>query len=97
MEKIYVKDDESILVGNSFIYDVSLYIYHKNYFSLAEKKYFQSDKEIKNIVKSHRINQVYEMCCELAYAPEYWLIKKGFTIWEKPIKKKRIKKIKNEK
>ena len=91
---IYVKDKESVLINtnNLFIYHVSIFVYHKKYFSLCNDKYFSSKNEVENLIQSYFINPYIEIYSELFSAPEKWLREQGFRVYVKPEKIKKIKK-----
>lgn len=91
---IYVKDKEAVLINtnNLFVYHISIFAYHKKYFSLCNDKYFSSEKEVKGIIQSFFINPYIEIYSELYSAPEKWLREQGFRVYVKPEKIKKIKK-----
>ena len=95
----YVKDDQVVLVDSSnlFVYESCTYLHHKNYFSLCNKKYFSSPKQIEGVVSSFWKNSHTQICSELFSAPEQWLIENNFIryIKTKPDKKVKIKKVEN--
>jgi hypothetical protein len=92
MEDIYVKEGQVALVDNCnrFVYEVFVFVQHKNIFSTANHKYFSSEKEIKNIVSIYQHDEYIQTCCDLYSAPLKWLIENDFTLYVKPEKKKRI-------
>ena len=96
--KTYIKNGQTVLVDSSnlFVYETSVYVYHKNYFSLVNKKYFSSVKEIDKVVGSFWKNKNIQICSELFSAPENWLIDNGYDLYQKPEKIKKVKKIKSE-
>lgn len=94
---IYIKDNQTVLVDsdNLFTYESCTYLYHKNYFSICNSKYFSSPKEIEGVVSSFWKNSHMEICSELFSAPEQWLIENNYIryIKTKPDKKTKTKKI----
>ena len=74
----YIKNDEVVYVGNSFIYEVSIYSYFKNYYSLINSTSYESPVVIRNIVRSFFINKHTEMCCELYQATLEYLLENGY-------------------
>lgn len=82
--------------SNRFIYETSVYLYHKNYFSLCNKKYFSSSKYIEGVVSSFFKTKNIQICSELYAAPEQWLIDNEFTRYVKPEKIKKITNVKIE-
>lgn len=92
MMEIYVRNKgESILIDseNRFIYEVTKCVYYKNIYSVIDKRFFYSYKEILNIKDSVFITPNIEITCSLHSAPKTWAIINGFKIWIKPEKKKR--------
>lgn len=96
IEYIYTKDKEFVLVNkeNLFVYESSVYLYHKNYFSLCNQTYFSSTKFIEGVVSTFRKTKHIQMCSELFSAPEQWLIDNEYTVYTKPEKIKRIRNVK---
>jgi len=96
METIYIKDDESALVDpcGRFIYEVCVFVKYENIYNLANHKWFTSEKEIPNIIRSLQIDPFIEVQCHLYSAPKSWLINNDFDIYVPKEKKKRI--IKNK-
>lgn len=96
MEVIYIKDDESALVDpcGRFIYEVCVFVRYENIYNMANHKWFTSEKEIPNIVKSLQMTEHIEIQCHLYSAPKSWLINNDFSMYEPKEKKKRI--IKNK-
>ena len=72
-KEIYIKDREAVYVGDSFIYEVNVYNYYKNYFSLVNTTLYESSIPIRNIIRSFFINKYTEICCELYQAPLEYL------------------------
>lgn len=97
--ELYIKNGEIILVdiGGSFVYETSVYLYYKNYFSLSNKKYFSSPKPIDGVVGSFFKTKNIEICSELYAAPKQWLIDNEFTRCVIPEKIKKVTKVKNKK
>lgn len=94
--KTYIKNGQTVLVDTVFVYETSVYVYYKNYFSLISKKYFSSPKEISKVVGSFWKNKHTQICSELYSAPEEWLIDNGYEEYQKPEKIKKVKKLKTE-
>jgi len=92
--KIYTKNGISVIEYKTFVYVTEIFLYAKRYFSLVKKEYYQSNIEIPNIVGSFWKNKHFEICSELYAAPKQWLENNGYELYIKPIKKKKIKKIK---
>jgi len=90
---VYIKGKLTALISHTFIYEVSICARFKGYYSIANTTHFSSVNEIANIVESFYKNPYTEITCELYSAPLSWLIENGFTIYIKPEKKKRVKKI----
>ena len=84
----YIKNDEVVYVGNSFIYEVSIYSYFKNYYSLINSTSYESPVVIRNIVRSFFINKYTEICCELYQAPLEYLIENNYESQTKIIERK---------
>ena len=97
-EYVYTKNGEFVLINkeNLFVYECSVYLYYKNYFSLCNQKYFSSSKFIEGIVPSFKRTKHIQMCSELFSAPEQWLIDNEYTRYIKQEKIKRVRKIKVE-
>jgi hypothetical protein len=91
-----MRHGETVLVedSNTFVYETSVYLYHKNYFSLCNKKYFSSPKYIEGVIGSFFKTKNIQICSELYAAPEHWLIDNEFTRYVKPEKIKRITNVK---
>ena len=68
----------------------SVYVYHKNYFSLCKQDYYSCPNEISGVVGSFFKTPYIQICSELFSAPEQWLIDNKFNRYVKP---KKIKKI----
>jgi hypothetical protein len=94
----YIKDKQIILVDldNVFVYEVTKFCYYDKYFALSGKKYFESIKEIQGVVGSFFKTPNLQICCELFSAPEKWLKENGFQEYHRPIKVKKVPKIKIE-
>jgi hypothetical protein len=88
----YIKDDLTILVEPSglFVYESSVYLYHKDYFALCNQKYFSNPREINGVVESFWKTPHIQICSELFAAPEQWLIDNGFTRYTKPKKDEKV-------
>jgi hypothetical protein len=91
---IYGKNKKTVIASKfgGFIYECSIFLHYKNYYSQINKKYFSSNLFIENIVESFYITKNIEMCSELYSAPEKWLIDNGYRIYIKPVKKSKKKK-----
>lgn len=96
--KIYIKNGQSVMVDSSnlFVYETSVYLYYKRYFSLINKKYFSSIKEIDGVVGSFWKSKHIQICSELFSAPEKWLIDNGYILYQN-LKDEKNKKLKNKK
>lgn len=96
METIYVKDEDSALADpcGRFIYEVCVFVKFENTYNMANHKWFTSEKEIPNIIRSLQISPYIEVQCHLYSAPKKWLIDSGFDIYVPKEKKKRT--IKNK-
>lgn len=97
--ELYTKNGESVLVdiGGSFIYETSVYLYYKNYFSLSNKKYFSSSKPIDGVVGSFFKTKNIQICSELYAAPKQWLIDNEFIRYVIPEKIKKVTNTKSKK
>lgn len=93
---IYTKDKEFVLVdkSNLFIYETSVYLFHKDYYSLCNQAYNSSPKFIEGVVSSFWKNKHIQICSELFAAPEQWLIDNEYTRYIKPEKIKRVTNVK---
>ena len=94
---LYVKPGSSALVASSFIYETTVYLRLPTYCSVVNSTYYSSEKEIQNIRAYFRLSPNIEICSELYAAPKEWLIDNGYTLYQKPEKIKRVKKIKENK
>jgi hypothetical protein len=99
MKEVYIKDNKIVLVDSEcrFIYEVLVYVWYDNIFSLANSKIFTSVIEIPNIIESYFIDKHIEFFTFLYAAPKKWLVDNDFIEYIYPEKKKRIKKEENEK
>lgn len=77
-QEVCIKGDEVVFVGNSFIYEVSVFTYYENYFSLVNSTLYESPIFINNIIRSFFINKYTEICCDLYQAPLSYLIENGY-------------------
>lgn len=98
--KVYIKNGHSVLVSsnNLFVYETSVYAYHKRYCSLCNSGYFSSSQEIQGVVDSFFKTPHIQLCTELFSAPEQWLIDNEYIVYSKPtkiVKNKNIKKADN--
>lgn len=93
-EKIYVKGNDSSLVNlnNQFVYEVCIFCRTKKYFSLSNRTYYVSDKELA-IVKTFQYNSVTLHRTYLHSAPLRWLLDNDFILYTPPIKKPVVKSI----
>lgn len=91
MSSFYIKDKQAVKVDscNRFIYEVMVFVYYENIFSMAQHKYFSSETYIENIIESYYKSPNIEICCELYSAPKDWLIDNDFILYVEPEKKKR--------
>lgn len=89
---VYVKDNQSCLLDDCgrFIYEVFVFVQFENVYNLANHRYFTSNKEILNIVRSFKINPYITIECDLYSAPKSWIENNNFILYRKPEKKKRI-------
>lgn len=95
-ENIYVNKRNSAFINTNrkFVYEVCVYCYYKNYYSIVNRAYYSSDVEITNYVRSFFRDPHTEIRCELYSAPLPWLLDNGYTKYQKPDKKKSTKKSK---
>ena len=77
---------------NRFIYEVSVYVKYENIYSMANHKYFSSEKEIPNVIEKINVNKFITIFCEMYSAPMDWIIENDYKLYIKPEKKKRKKK-----
>ena len=98
---IYVNKHDSAFVNTNkqFVYEVCVYCHYKNYYSIMNRVYYQSNVEISKYVRSFFINPHAEISCTLYSAPLPWLLDKGYTKYQKPDKKStnKVKVIENVK
>ena len=80
---VYNSDLISINKNNKFIYESSIYLYTKNYFSMINTKLYESKIEIPNVVKSYFLNNV-EIYSVLIEAPENWIKENNLIKYIKP-------------
>jgi tRNA A22 N-methylase len=90
-KEVYVKEDEVIFVGDTFIYEVSVFNYYKNYFSLVNSALYESPVFIEKTIRSFFVNKYTEICCELYQAPLEYLIENGYEP-QTEINKRELKK-----
>ena len=79
---IYYKKGKVIVIGhvlNQFIYELSVNVFHKNYYFVANTKYFSSLINLP-VVESYKVNKNIEISCYLHAAPIDWLINN--TDWD---------------
>jgi hypothetical protein len=97
-ENSYIKNGMTVLVDteNLFVYEVSVFVYYKNYFSLINKKYFSAPNEINGVVGSFFKTPNIQICSELFSAPEQWLIDNEFLKYIKPQKNGKQKTLSNK-
>jgi hypothetical protein len=93
MRNIYVKEGQVVLqdICNRFIYEVFVFVHHKNIFSTINHKYYSSEVEIKNIIENYKVTENITVNCEMYSAPLKWLLDNEFQLYVKPEKKKRKK------
>lgn len=77
-KEVYIKEDEVVFVGDTFIYEVSVFNYYKNYFSLVNSALYESPIFIEKTIRSFFVNKYTEICCELYQAPLEYLIENGY-------------------
>ena len=97
--KIYVKEGRTVFMDNCnrFIYEVFVFVQHKNIFSTVNHKFFSSEKEIKKVIENYKVTENITINCELYSAPIRWLLDNDYDLYVKPEKKKRnYKKKENE-
>ena len=84
----YIKDGVIILLdpSDNFIYETSVYVHCKGYFSLCNKKYYSSIKELEGVVGIFNKTPYIQICSELFAAPEKWLIANGYIRYVEPKK-----------
>lgn len=92
---IYTNGSQSCLVASKFIYESTVFLYHKNVVSLCNKNYYQCDKYIDKLVESFFVTPNIELRNELHAAPIAWLKANGYKEYIK-IKKERKPKIKKK-
>lgn len=87
-EPIYVKKDSYVLVNTNldFIYQVYVFCYMKNYFSILNTEFYKSRKEIPKVVNSFFVNPHTEIRAELYSAPLSWLLDNNYVRYVKPDK-----------
>lgn len=91
MKSYLVKNNDSVFIGDEFVYEVSVNCYSKNYFCKVNSKTFLSSKPI-DFVESFFINPNIEISCELIEAPLQYLTNLGYKEEEIKIKVKKEKK-----
>lgn len=96
-ELIYVNNTSSAFINknNQFIYEVCVFCKVANYYSLIDRAYYISDKELK-IVRTFQYGPDSLIRCELYSAPFAWLMENQYYRYIAPAKKKRIVKPKND-
>jgi hypothetical protein len=77
----WIKNNEITFQSKNFIYESCVYLYESKRFSLINKSYYESPKEL-NIVYSFWKTKHIEICCTLYSAPKEWLIKNNFKLYE---------------
>ncbi len=90
---IYYKKGKVIVIGhvlNQFIYELSVNVFHKNYYFVANTKYFSSLINLP-VVESYKVNKNIEISCYLHAAPIDWLINNDFVVYSRQIKKRKKK------
>lgn len=94
MPEFYINNDKAIRLDSCdrFIYEVTVFVWYENIYSMINHKYFSSEVEIEGIIENHFITPKIEICCEIYSAPKRWLIENDFILYIEPEKKKRKKK-----
>ncbi len=85
LQKIYEKDNISVIVNDKFIYHSEVYKLWKGGASLLEEKYYSSDKPIrlkKSDIKVKKKDYILYRFFNLEYAPEEYLINNNYKILE---------------
>ena len=82
--KTYIKNGQSVIADSSnlFVYETTVLVRFKNYYSMVNKKYYSSPKEIESVVGSFWKNKYTQICSELFSAPEQWLIDNGYVEYQ---------------
>ena len=81
--KIYEKDNQRVVVHNTFIYSSEIYMLWKGGASLIETKYFQSKDPIKiskNKLKVKKKKYTLFRFLELKFAPEEYCRNNGYKL-----------------
>ena len=94
MNKLYMKDNKIVSVGNSFMYETFVYLKTKLSCMVVNSAIFISEKEINNVVEYFRKSPHIEICSQLIEAPEQWLLDNEYREYQKPEKIKRVRKTK---
>lgn len=83
--------DNHVLVDNDnlFVYEVSVFVKFKNYFSMVKNTYYSSSKEIKNIVYCYNKTPNVQIITELFSAPKDWLLENNYSLYIPKEKKKK--------
>lgn len=93
-EIVYQKGSEIAYVGDTFIYESSVFLYYKNYAFLTNSSTYESKEPIP-ISETTFISKNVEIRNEIYQAPLNWLLDNGFREWKPRVKPKR--KVKNGK
>lgn len=92
---LYVKENQFVFKDTKFQYESCVFVHFRNYHSVCNTSIFESDTEIKNVVKSYYVTPHIEFTTDLYAAPEEWLIENGFNRYinlkdeKKNVKKKK--------
>lgn len=94
MSEFYIKENKAVRVDscNRFIYEVMVFVWYENIYSMVNHKYFSSEVEIKGVIESYFVTPNIEIYCKMYSAPLQWLIDNDFILYIKPAPKKRKKK-----
>lgn len=77
----WIKNNEVVFQSKNYIYESCVYLYESKRFSLINKSYYESPKEL-NVVSSFWKTRNIEICCTLYSAPKEWLINNNYKLYE---------------
>jgi len=79
-EDVYIKGHDIALINknNEFIYEVSVFCKIKNYYSLINRAFYVSPKEL-SIVRTFQYNGCTIIRADLYSAPFWWLLENRFV------------------
>lgn len=77
-KEVYIKDEDVVIVGNIFTYEVSVFVYYDNYVCLVNTTLYESPIFIEKTIRSFFINPHTEIRCELYEAPLEFLLKENY-------------------